>query len=210
MVSAESSSDATVRAFFAVELSPEARSAADGVAHELRAGPGGDTVRWVRPENYHVTLCFLGDIPRSRIRRLTECAAVAIASAPSDNGSFEMCLGEVQAFPSLERPRVVTLDITPHAPLEALASSIERGSERAGVAQAPRGKRTGGRSFRSHLTLGRVRRGRRGPSLVAPRPTAPVATQVKEVVLFRSELSRTGATYTRMERIPLRKLRIQN
>jgi 2'-5' RNA ligase len=210
MVSAESSSDATVRAFFAVELSPDARSAADDVACELRARSGGDAVRWVRPENYHVTLCFLGDIPRSRVSSLTVCAAAAIASSPSGNDPFEMRLGEVQAFPSLERPRVVTLDITPHAPLESLAESIERGSERAGMLQASRGKRSGGRPFRSHLTLGRVRRGRRAPSLVAPGPIAPVATEVEEVVLFRSELGSSGATYTRMERIQLGKPGIQN
>jgi 2'-5' RNA ligase len=57
--------------------------------------------------------------------------------------------------------------------------------------------------FRSHLTLGRVRRGDRAPSLEAPRPTQPAPTRVDEIVLFQSELSRTGASYTQLERIPL-------
>lgn len=206
MMTPAKSTEATVRAFFAVELSPDARDAADDVACELRARPGGDAIRWVPPENYHVTLRFLGDVPRSSVRYLAECAASAIAAAPAGNDCFEIYLGEVQAFPSLARPRVVTLDITPHAPLEALADSIELGTEQAGVVSVSHGERAGGRAFRSHLTLGRLRRGRRSPWLEGLQPTPPVATRVEEIVLFRSELSRSGASYAGMERIQLGEL----
>ena len=193
------SAEATVRAFFAIELSPEARNAADDVASELRGRAGGDCIRWVRPENFHVTLRFLGDIARSRVPVVAECVADCIAGSPGGYEPFEMHLGEISAFPSLRRPRVVTLDVAPHAPLEALASTLERGVQQAGLLGLSRD----GHPLRSHLTLGRVRRGGRPPSLEAARPTDPAPTPVEEIVLFRSELSHTGARYTRLERIPL-------
>ena len=52
--------NARIRAFFAIELSEPARRAAAELAAALRARPGGDAVRWVRPEDLHVTLRFLG------------------------------------------------------------------------------------------------------------------------------------------------------
>ena len=112
-----------MRAFFAVELSPEARSAAEDVASELRGRAGGDRVRWLKPENFHVTLRFLGEIPRSRVSAVVLCVAGAIEAAPGGHEPFEMRLGELVGFPSLGRPRVVALDISPHAELSELASS---------------------------------------------------------------------------------------
>ena len=191
--------EATVRAFFAVELSPEAVDAADDVASELRGRAGGDGVKWVMPESFHVTLRFLGEVPRSRVSAVAERAADAIAAAPEDHAPFEMRLGALAAFPSLRRPRVVTLEVTPHSKLESLANSLERGL--AGLAGIPVDERDSG-PFRAHLTLGRVRRGGRAPSLEATRPTDPAPTWVDEIVLFRSEPARAGVTYTRLERIP--------
>ena len=58
--------DAFVRAFFAIDLAAAAREAAQGGVHVLREVPGGDAVRWVRPEGLHVTLYFLGNIAWSQ------------------------------------------------------------------------------------------------------------------------------------------------
>ena len=65
--------DTTLRAFFAVELGEPARRTAAGVARQLHSGPGGDDVRWVRSESLHMTLRFLGQIPRERVPALAQC-----------------------------------------------------------------------------------------------------------------------------------------
>ena len=218
---AEPAPETSVRAFFAVLLSARARDAADAVASELRSRPYGDGVRWVRPENFHVTLRFLGEIPRSSVLAVAECAVDAIAAAPDAHEPFEMRLGEVGAFPSLRRPRVVVLGVTPPEPLQALADSLERGIENAGLRDSADHPAHSGSTpsthaaepshrdperkhpLRAHLTLGRVRRGRRAPSLESPCRADPAPTRVEEIALLRSELGREGARYTRLERIPL-------
>jgi 2'-5' RNA ligase len=134
-----------VRAFFAIELGEPARRAAAEVARRLREAPGGDGVRWVRPEALHVTLRFLGDIAPAQVAPLARRAAGELAAlAP-----FALRLGPAALFPTPRRPRVVALDLAPEAPLTALAAALERAVVAEGFAPEPR-------AFRAHLTLGRV------------------------------------------------------
>lgn len=184
--------DAAIRAFFAVDLDAVARRAAADLAAALREGPGGDAVRWVRPEALHVTLRFLGDIDPAEVARLARCVGEQLAPLEV----FDLSLGSVQLFPSARRPRVVALQVAPPAPLERLAAAVERGVVAAGLPAEER-------PFRAHLTLGRVRRGERAPAtrgLAAPEGTA---CQVAETVLFRSDLGPAGARYTPLERLEL-------
>ena len=191
-----------LRAFFAVEVDDIARCEAASVAEKLRAAPSGDGVRWVRPEAFHVTLRFLGDIARGAVADLVRCVEPEV----STSRAFELTLGPVSGLPSTRRPRVVVMDLEPHEPLTALAGAVERGVVAAGFEGEER-------TFRPHLTLGRVRG--RAPSLAdAPRP-AYHSFAIREVVLFhrvrrvqrvhrvRSERSAPGATYTPLRRIAL-------
>lgn len=198
--------DGVIRAFFAVELGEGARRAASEVARALALAPGGDGVRWVRPEGMHVTLRFLGNIDPERIPSLV--GRVGEETAALD--SFRLELGAVRAFPSPRRPRVVALELAPEAPLVELAGAVERGVVAAGFEPEAR-------SFRAHLTLGRVKGRFALPQRAAPERspgegrrtvTAPVtaegeAFEVTEAVLFRSQLHRSGARYTAIERVPL-------
>jgi 2'-5' RNA ligase len=181
-----------LRTFFAVEIGAEARRAAAALVGRLRADPGCGAVRWGRPEGYHVTLRFLGPTPEAGVPALV--AAVrreAAAIAP-----FPLALGALGAFPDARRPRVVFVAVEPAEPVAGLAAAVERGVVAAGGAPEAR-------PFHAHLTLGRVReRGRRVRLPDGERASAepfPVAS----VVLFRSEPSSAGSTYTPLERIAL-------
>ncbi len=181
----------TVRAFFAIELDAPVREAAAEVVRALGETSGGEAVRWVRPEGLHVTLRFLGEIPLDCIPELVGCVRRETASL----GSFRVRLGGVRPFPSARRPQVIVLDVAPIEPLEEFAEAVERGVVASGL--APESRR-----FRAHLTLGRVR-SRRFPSAPSAMTPEPAAWSVSEAVLFRSELRRSGARYTPLERIPL-------
>ena len=56
-----------VRAFFAWEPEAAAKSALAALVAELRRRPDGDAVRWVKPEGYHLTLRFLGNVATSEV-----------------------------------------------------------------------------------------------------------------------------------------------
>ncbi len=178
---------ATLRAFLAVELSPAARRAVAELLVELRAAPGADRVRWVRPENLHVTLRFLGDVPRDRVPALAEGVRCEVAGLPP----FALRLGA----PGWLSGRVFFLELLPAAPLVALAEAVERGVVAAGAEPEAR-------PFRPHLTLGRLRRGGRpGVTSAVTAESDPFA--VEEVVLFESRLLPGGAHYTARERMAL-------
>jgi 2'-5' RNA ligase len=182
----------TLRAFLAVEPSEEARREAMGVTQALREAPDGDGVRWARPESLHVTLHFLGDIERGEVAPV----ASHVAAEVRDVGLFDASLGALSAFPSPRRARVVVLGIEPEQPLTELADAVGRGVQAAGLPAIER-------AFRPHLTLGRVRRGRRAPRLEAVPALSAARFCVHEVVLFRSRLGQGGATYHALERLPL-------
>jgi 2'-5' RNA ligase len=181
-----------VRSFFAVTLSDGAREAAAQLAGRLRAAERGEGVRWVRPEGYHLTLRFLGNVAREDIAELAERVAEEVAPLVP----FEIHLGAALVFPNSRNPRVVALRVEPEAPLASLAERVERAVVAAGL-PAER------RRFRAHLTLGRVRN-RRFPSLEEEASIDCPAFPVGEVVLFQSDLRRSGAVYTPLERIALR------
>jgi len=181
-----------LRTFFAIELGDGARRVAADVAGRLADEPGGDGVRWTRPEAYHVTLRFVGATPVDRVVAMARAVQERVAGfAP-----FALRLGALHAFPSPRRPRVVTLELHPVEPLVALAEAVERGVVEAGFAPEER-------AFRPHLTLGRVKeRAGRAPRLHAslgPADAAPF--DVASIVLFQSVPADGGSQYTPLARI---------
>jgi 2'-5' RNA ligase len=183
--------NARIRAFFAIELSEPARRAAAELAAALRARPGGDAVRWVRPEALHVTLRFLGDVAPAQVEPLlAQVRAQSEGLAP-----FQLRLGAPGSLPASRRPRVLLLELEPAAPLAALARAVERGVVAAGCAPEAR-------PFRGHLTLGRVT-GRSAPPSLAGLAAALAAFDVTESVLLASELHPSGSRYTPLGRVPL-------
>jgi len=67
----------------------------------------GNSVKWVKPENIHLTYAFLGDVPRPSlpaIMKVIDEAAGAFKRTPVSLGGFG-------AFPSFERPRVFWLGL---------------------------------------------------------------------------------------------------
>lgn len=170
-----------MRAFVAVEIPP--------LPGETRGGPA--------PE--HLTLLFLGEIPRERVGPISEALTkVADATAP-----FEATLEGVGAFPSPDRPRVVWVGITEGR--EELAR-LARGVQDALLGEGAAARRE---EFSPHLTLFRVRSGvdhRRARELLTGAVSAPAPRRfrVSEFVLKESELSPRGATHRTLSAFRLR------
>jgi 2'-5' RNA ligase len=186
----------TIRSFVAVDLSPEVIRRAQGLIDVLRAA-GSDT-KWVSPQNMHLTLQFLGDVPPAKIA--TVCAAVA--QAAQTHAPLAIAVQGAGAFPQASRPRTVWLGVGDGRPaLNALQQAIE-----ASLAQL--GFRPEDRDFHPHLTLGRVRGG--GPSvrelarlLSAQRDYDAGTCSIESVAVYASHLDRSGPTYEELGRAPL-------
>ena len=180
-----------IRLFIAMPLTEELSATAGRAQEQLKRAAGG--VKWVEPRNLHLTLKFLGETDEGRVPVIAEAMRAAVASQEP----FAVHVVGIGAFPSARRPRVVWLGITEGA--EALVSIAGRLEE----ALADLGFEREERPFRSHVTLGRVSSPERARGLTAE---IELMGQVEvgrmtceQIVLMRSELSRTGPTYTPME-----------
>ncbi|MFQ5610610.1 MAG: RNA 2',3'-cyclic phosphodiesterase [Anaerolineae bacterium] len=93
----------TYRTFIAIELPQHTRTALISLQHNLRREVGETVFRWVRPENFHLTLVFLGEVPAEQIPELAEALhAVAYEYSP-----FTLGVQGIGGFPNLKWPRVL-------------------------------------------------------------------------------------------------------
>ncbi|PWB48551.1 MAG: RNA 2',3'-cyclic phosphodiesterase [Candidatus Methylomirabilota bacterium] len=185
----------TIRAFIAANLDPGLKAALAGVQDRLKATRAD--VGWVRPENLHLTLKFLGQVEEDRFGAIGE----AVAAAAAGCGPVHLVFQGLGAFPSPRSARVVWIGLSHGAEtLAALQARIEAGLEPLGYAREAR-------LFTAHLTLGRVR----GPGhreQLARALTEATAEPLGEMVLHRielmkSDLSPSGARYTILHSFPL-------
>jgi 2'-5' RNA ligase len=187
------------RLFVALEPPEPVRRRLAAMALELRraAGRAADEIRWVPPENVHLTLQFLGAVPEERLSDVE--SAVRAAAAQARPLSLEV--SGAGGFPNARRPRVVWAGIAGDvAALGALATELGR-------RLAPLGFPPEDRPFSAHLTLGRAREGRGAAgiagALASANEAASTPWRATEVVLFESHLSPKGPRYEALAHAPL-------
>lgn len=179
-----------IRAFIAIELPEHVIAAIRRVQESLKSHRF--KIRWVKPENIHLTLKFLGDIKPEDIDRIGSAMSQAVGGA---DPIFLSAAGS-GAFPGIRRPRVVWIGISGDvAPLKALQRTLDDRLEQIGF---PREER----DFKGHLTLGRVKGALDPVKLNAALNAIGTFTSepfsVDRVFLFRSELKQTGSIYTKL------------
>ena len=188
-----------IRAFIAVELPDEIRAAIGKLEEELKSA-GNIPVKWVNPGGMHLTLVFLGNIIDSQIGDITAAMELAAQGIPP----FTLEAGTPGAFPNLKRVRVVWVGLKGGTDtLCRLQRRIESNLEPLGFVPEVR-------EFTPHLTLARVRneasaaeRNRLGELIFSTEFEAGII-KVSSVSLMRSQLSRTGAVYSRIRSIELK------
>ncbi len=181
-----------IRSFIAIDLSPDIRQSLDRISTQLRQQIQAAPVRWVPAANIHLTLKFLGDVSLANLDVLKEL----IQSEVARYTPFELSVGEVSAFPSIRRVRVLIVKVQAPAELSTLQHGLEEQSRRLGYEPETR-------PFTPHLTLGRVNRNASqaqidqiGQALEKTKIGFLGAMQVESVNLYRSDLHPTGAVYT--------------
>ena len=180
--------DAVERLFVAVGLDDEARHR---LAHDLgdpMAFPG----RPVHPDNWHITLRFLGDVAETARDRLLAGLDQAALGAP-----FTMAWDALGAFPSPRKASVLWVGVGRGSHrLTALAERVREVCDEEGFGVEDR-------PFRPHLTVSRMRPPVDVRPILSHGPVPGGAVRVDDVVVFRSHLGSGGARYEMVERIAL-------
>lgn len=184
-----------MRMFVAVDLDDDARAGFDQLQKALAAPPvrgRSPAITWVRPQNLHVTLAFMGEITE-RVPQLVE-----VMRRPIQMDPFEAAFGALGAFPPRGAPRtlwvgvpkgteaLIDLQLQVTARLREVGIEIET------------------RPFHPHVTLARWREGgsadRRWLNEASEKLGKAVATvariRVARTTLYRSEQVPGGSVYT--------------
>ena len=187
-----------IRAFIAISLSPEIRSSLEEVSDKLKERLPGVPIRWVPAENVHLTIKFLGDVSVSNLEILQKI----LQTEACQHSPFEFSVGNLGAYPSISRPRVIWVGVQAPDELHALQRGIEAETGRLGYAREKR-------SYSPHLTLGRVSRNADASDTRRIRKVLKSctigflgATRVHQVHLYRSELQSGGAVYSKILSAP--------
>jgi 2'-5' RNA ligase len=181
-----------VRLFVALEIPSAVRENLAALIRDLRAI--APQPKWVRAENLHVTLKFIGEVPPAKLEAIRAALPAVRCGQP-----VELRFRGLGFFPGEKRPRVfwAGLDTSPN--LAAIAGDIDQRLEKVAVAREQR-------VFAPHLTLARFE-----PPGVSEKLRAAIqenaardfgTLRIREFHLIASKLKPTGAEYTTLQSFP--------
>ena len=185
-----------MRIFIALDLPEEIRVHLREYIERMR--PLAPDAPWVRAESLHVTLKFIGEAKDPRVEEVKGVLR-QIKSAP-----FEVEFKDVGFFPSHNSGRVFWVGVHDGDALPALAGNIDQALQKIGIPGETR-------DYHPHLTLARAgtKKGAYQTFKQLPKGVNPEEhpyfgkMTAREFFLYRSELSRGGARYTKLERFGL-------
>ena len=177
------------RTFCAVELPEDVRERLRRHIQQLREAVPEAAASWTRVENIHLTLKFFGNVDVARISTISDAASRAV----KEFSTFSIGVGETGVFPKPSRAQVLWIGVSdPSGKLLSLQQQLENECAKKGFDKEDR-------AYRPHLTIARLRKpegARRLADVHLQMKFEPLDIELKELVVFRSELSSKGSRYT--------------
>ncbi len=183
-----------VRCFIAIELPEGVKKSLRELQAQFKAESLAP-VKWVDPDNIHLTLKFLGNVAADRL----EAISSAMTNAVQDISPFKLEVKELGVFPNPRRVQIVWVGMSGETEkLSRLQQRIESGLEKLGF--PPENRR-----FTPHLTLARLRdratpqeREKLGQLIAETEFDASQSFVVDSVKLMKSQLTREGPIYSQI------------
>ncbi|MGR3294599.1 MAG: RNA 2',3'-cyclic phosphodiesterase [Candidatus Scalindua sp.] len=180
----------TIRVFIAIEIDSEIKNKLSEYLSKLKRT--GADVKWVAPENIHLSLKFIGYIEKETLINLNKI----INDAVSGIGSFSISIGNIGAFPSIEKPRVVFVCVQERGnSLFKIYEKLDKGVEQLGIKRESK-------KYVGHITLGRVKSQQNISKLKNILNSGTECyfglEKVASLSLIQSKLTPTGPLYTRL------------
>ena len=178
-----------IRLFIAWPLATTVEQELGGIIEQLRKH--GGRVSWLGRNNIHLTARFLGDTAEKQLPELK----LLIDRVAVHSSTTQLTLDKLGAFPDMKRPRVIWAGLAGDtSPLRSIVDELERGVREIGF--APETK-----SFKPHLTLGRVKDTNGIEALMSAVQQVRVnaiPVVFDRIVLFKSMLAPKGAMYEKL------------
>ena len=176
-----------IRAFIAIEIEQHIKDALIRVQDKLRTSEAD--VKWTTPNDIHLILKFLGDVPPSDIEAISLVMAKSVTGIPP----FPIDITELGAFPDILFPKIVWAGVTKNADtLVKIAKDLDSNLTKLKIKKEER-------PFSPHITLGRERsfRGKDKLSAALEQTDLPsgLTQMVSSLTLFKSTLTPQGPVY---------------
>ncbi|MBU0548560.1 MAG: RNA 2',3'-cyclic phosphodiesterase [Candidatus Omnitrophica bacterium] len=184
-----------MRTFIAIELPIEIKNSLSKIQEKLTQTL---KISWVKPQNLHLTLKFLGDISPKQLNKIRQI----ITEITKTTSDFKIKLETLGIFPNAHAARIIWIGAN-QLPLELkqLTERLETRLAESGIPQEQR-------FFCAHITIGRIK------SHFIPSDLKKAFDKVendvtganwefdcKEITLFESTLGPDGPTYIALERL---------
>lgn len=181
----------SIRAFVAIEIEKEIKNKLSKFLNQLKETDAD--VKWVTPENIHLTLKFIGNIEEIILPTLHKI----INDATSSLSFFNMSIENVGAFPTLKKPRIIFVSAQDKGNnLLKIYERLDKGLEALGIKRESR-------NYVGHITLGRTRSQKNISKLINALNSGAVHSfgqeKVNYISLMQSELTPKGPIYTRLK-----------
>jgi 2'-5' RNA ligase len=185
-----------LRTFIALDLGQSIRDRLVSLQETLSAF--APEVKWVEPENLHVTLLFIGEVDERSVLEVCRGVSQCCQSIPR----FQMSVETVGCFGNPRRPRTIWVGVGEGAAeVTALHGTLEEKLLELGC------YRREDRAFTPHITIGRVKQDVSGGDLAGvlqkKADWQAGAVNVSEVLVMSSELTPQGPIYTILSRARL-------
>jgi 2'-5' RNA ligase len=197
----EEISNERLRLFVAIPAPEPLRDEMTRVQRELQSVVPCHAIGWTRPDQFHLTLRFLGGIPAARLEDLKAAVGVVCAKAQP----LQLRAAGVGFFPNAHSPRVVWIGIQD---AEMFLIDLQKQIE---AAAQPFAAERGAEKFFGHATLGRVKDLKQADAGKLAAHAQTIGDRVlgkwtaHEIEIVRSELSPAAARHTLLAAFPLAK-----
>lgn len=188
-----------MRLFIAALIPDTVRDALQQAREQLQRAVPDRALRWIAPENYHITLLFLGEQDESRVPVIAQ----AMESARAGIEPFEIALAGLGVFPNWNRPSVLWAGVSEGVkPLNQIANALQR-------TLLPN---TPSKPFHPHITLARLKTPCRDAEGLkrrlhdATQRLMPIdfgRYELRTLSLMQSTLTPDGSIYTELHAIAL-------
>ncbi|MCP3921108.1 MAG: RNA 2',3'-cyclic phosphodiesterase [Desulfobacterales bacterium] len=167
------------------------RSLSDSIT-EYQCESWAKNVNWVKSQNLHITLKFIGDVDDNRLNEIIDM----IEKSLSEFEGFTVTTEKILIFPNRKKPHVIGVGLS-NDKLVKLANRIENSLIKIGIKKEKR-------KFKGHITLGRFKNN----FLFQDSVTDHIQTSVfyvKNVIVYKSVLKPDGPQYFIEKKVELKK-----